>query len=170
MVRPARVGLQYDVSKDVTTYATFSRGYMGPAYDVFFNMAAVNTPVLKPETSNSYEIGIKSSLFDHKLQADLSAFVTDFYNYQANFTQSVAGGLVTNLINAGSVVTQGAEANFIAKPVHNLTLNADLAYDDAHVVSFPCPPDHRSAATSMASRCRSRPSGRPTWRATIASR
>jgi iron complex outermembrane receptor protein len=134
-----RVGLQYDVSKDITTYATFSRGYMGPAYNVFFNMAAVNTPVLKPETSNSYEIGIKSNLFDHKLQADLSAFVTDFYNYQANFTQSVAGGLVTNLINAGSVVTQGAEANVIAKPVHNLTLNADLAYDDAHVVSFPCP-------------------------------
>ena len=134
-----RVGLQYDVSQDITTYATYSRGYMGPAYNVFFNMAAVNTPALRPETSNSYEIGLKSNLFDHKLQADFSAYVTDFYDYQANFTQLVAGGLVTNLINAGSVVTQGAEANFIAKPVHGLTLNADLAYDDAHVVSFPCP-------------------------------
>jgi iron complex outermembrane receptor protein len=135
----ARLGLQYDVSRDITTYATYTRGYMGPAYDVFFNMAAVNTPPLAPETSDSYEIGVKSSLFDHKVQADLSAFVTKFQNYQANFTQLVAGGLVSNLINAGSVVTQGVEGDIVAKPIHNLTLNADVAYDDAHVVSFPCP-------------------------------
>jgi iron complex outermembrane receptor protein len=135
-----RLGLQYDISSDITTYATYSRGYMGPAFDVFFNMAAVNTPPLNPETSDSYEVGLKSQLFDHRVQADISGFVTQFYNYQANFTQLVNGGLVTNLINAGSVASKGAEVNLIAKPVPRLTLTADGAYDDAYVVSFPCPP------------------------------
>jgi iron complex outermembrane receptor protein len=136
----ARAGLQYDISPDITTYATYSRGYKGPAFNVFFNMAAVNVPPLNPETSNDYEAGIKSQLFDHKLQADLSIFEEDFNNYQANFTQEVAGGLVTNLINAGSVTSRGVEGQFTARPIEPLTLDADVAYDDAHVVNFFCPP------------------------------
>jgi iron complex outermembrane receptor protein len=47
-----RFGLQYDLAPAVTTYFTYSRGYKGPAYNVFFNMAAINTPPLAPETSN----------------------------------------------------------------------------------------------------------------------
>jgi len=135
-----RLGLQYDIAKDITSYITFSRGYMGPAYNVFFNMTAVNTPRLAPETSNSYEAGLKSQLFDRRVQADLSVFVTDFQNYQANFSQLVAGAIVTNLINAGSVTSRGAELALTAKPIRGLTLDADVAYDDAHVVSFTCPP------------------------------
>ena len=141
----ARAGLQYDVTPDITTYVTFSRGYKGPAFNVFFNMAAANTPPLLPETSNDYELGIKSQLFDHHLQADLTIFETDFNNYQANFTQQIAGGLVTNLINAGSVTTRGVEGDFIAKPVEPLTVDFDFTYDDAHVVNFFCPPGAASS-------------------------
>jgi iron complex outermembrane receptor protein len=134
-----RIGLQYDFTPTVTSYVTFSRGYMGPAYDVFFNMSAVNTPPIKPETSNDYEIGLKSELFDRKVQANLSAFWTDFGNYQANFSQLVAGAIVTNLVNAGSVTTRGFEADITAKPVHGLTLTLNGVYDDAYVANFPCP-------------------------------
>jgi iron complex outermembrane receptor protein len=134
-----RAGLQYDLSNDVTTYFTYSHGYLGPAFNVFFNMAYPNTAPLVPETSNSYELGLKAQLFDHRLQANLAAFITDFSNYQANFTQSIAGGLVTNLINAGSVTSRGGSADFVAKPYQGVTLDWNLAYDDAHVVSFPCP-------------------------------
>ena len=134
-----RLGLQYDLNDRVSTYATYSRGYMGPAYNVFFNMAAVNTPPLNPETSNSYEVGLKSQLFDRRVQTNLVAYATDFDNYQANFTQSVGGALVTNLINAGSVTSRGAAADITAKPAQGLTLTANVAYNDAHIVSFTCP-------------------------------
>ncbi|QUD88710.1 TonB-dependent receptor [Phenylobacterium montanum] len=134
-----RVGLQYDVSSDVHAYATISRGYKGPAYNVFFNMGVNNTPPLKPETSNSYEVGVKSQLLDRRVQANLSAFLTDFDNYQANSTQVINGALVTNLVNAGSVTTRGFEADIVAKPAQGLTYYFDGAYDDAHVVNFPCP-------------------------------
>lgn len=134
-----RVGLQYDVSPDITTYATFSRGYKGPAYNVFFNMSSGNTPPLAPETSNSYEIGLKSQLFDRRVQFDLSGFITDFSNYQANSTQVINNALVTNLVNAGSVTTRGVETDITAKPFGGLTYYFDGAYDDAHVVNFPCP-------------------------------
>lgn len=56
-----RAGLQYDFSDDLMGYATYSRGYKGPAYNVFFNMQPRDTGALKPETSDSYELGLKAT-------------------------------------------------------------------------------------------------------------
>ena len=134
-----RVGIQYDIDTDITSYFTYSRGYKGPAYNVFFNMAALNRPPLEPETSNAYELGLKTNLLDHRLQADLAAFITDFSNYQANFTQVINGGLATNLINAGSVSTSGIEGDLTARATQALDLTFNFIYDDAKVDNFPCP-------------------------------
>jgi iron complex outermembrane receptor protein len=134
-----RFGLQYDIAPGTMAYATYSRGYKGPAYNVFFNMAQANTGLLSPETSNSYEVGLKSQAFDHRLQLDLSGFITNFQNFQANSTQVISGALVTNLVNAGSVTSRGVELDATARPFGGLTLDLNGAYDDAHVVNFPCP-------------------------------
>jgi iron complex outermembrane receptor protein len=134
-----RFGLQYDLTPNAMMYATYSRGYKGPAYDVFFNMQPVNTPPLSPETSNAYEIGAKFSAFDQRLRADVAWFDTVFNNYQANSVQEIGGAPVTNLINAGTVETRGVEGDFTAVPFERLTLNANVIYDDARVVDFPCP-------------------------------
>jgi iron complex outermembrane receptor protein len=135
-----RFGLQFDITPDVTTYATYSRGYKGPAYNVFFNMNPVNTAPLAPETSNDYEAGVKSSLFDHRVTANVEGFITNFSNYQANFASVIGGAVVTNLINAGSVSTKGVSVDLTARPVRALTLDANLIYDDAYVGVFNCPP------------------------------
>ncbi|MDE2356671.1 MAG: TonB-dependent receptor [Alphaproteobacteria bacterium] len=134
-----RTGLQYDITPDMNVYGTVSRGYMGPAYNVFFNMSAVNTPPLNPETSTSYEVGLKSRWLNDHVQANLAAYITNFQNYQANFLQLVNGAQVTNLVNAGTVTSRGAEANVIAKLWEGFTVSGDVGYDDAYVVSFPCP-------------------------------
>ena len=67
-----RIGLQYDLTPSIMAYATYSHGYKGPAYDVFFNMQPVNTPPLAPETSSAYEIGAKGSFFDQHLRANIA--------------------------------------------------------------------------------------------------
>jgi len=134
-----RTGLQYDLSKDVSTYATVSRGYKGPAYNVFFNMLNRDTLALKPETSDSYEIGIKAIGFDKKLSVNLAAFQTNYKNYQANFYDTVAGAVVTRLINAGEVSTRGVEIDVEARPVSRLNLSTSLAYIDARIDQFNCP-------------------------------
>jgi len=142
----ARFGVQYDITTTITGYVTYSRGYKGPAYDVFFNMNPGTAPVyfgdqpLAPETSNDYEAGLKTTLFDQKVRANITAFIEDFHNYQANFTTTVLGANVTTLINAGSVSTRGVEATFAAHPIDPVTFNADLLWDDAKIDDFPCPP------------------------------
>jgi iron complex outermembrane receptor protein len=134
-----RLGLQVDLSNTVNTYATYSRGYKGPAYNVFFNMLARDTLALKPETSDSFELGLKASAFDRKLTANLAVFHTSYDNYQANFYDTVGGTVITRLINAGAVSTRGVELDVNARPTRELTLSGALAYTDASIDSFNCP-------------------------------
>ena len=140
-----RLGLQYDLTPQSMAYFTYSRGYKGPAFNVFFNETALQTNALKPETSNAYEIGLKSRFLHDRVQANLDGFIQDFTDYQANFASDVAGALVTRLINAGSVSTKGVEGDLTARPVGNLDLTGLFAYTDATVDKFACP---ANAATS----------------------
>ncbi|NER62585.1 TonB-dependent receptor, partial [Pseudomonas sp. MAFF212427] len=134
-----RLGVQYDLSDAVTTYLTYSRGYKGPAYNVFFNMQPRDTDALKPETSNTWEAGIKASSFNNRLTTNLAVFHSEYDNYQANFFDSVAGQVVTRLINAGSVSSEGVELDFALQATAQLKLSGALAYTRARIDQFACP-------------------------------
>ncbi len=132
-----RAVVQYDITEDVMTYASFTRGYKGPAFNVFFNMTAPNNAVpIDEETSDSYEIGIRSRLFDRLLQFNASAFHVQYQGFQANNFVLLNGAVVTNLTNAGTVRSRGFEVDAILSPAAGLDLRANLAYADAVVKRF----------------------------------
>lgn len=135
----ARLGLQYDLSSDAQVYATWSRGYKGQAYNVFFNMPQNAVEPLAPETSNSYEVGLKGSALDNRLQASIAAYITEFSGYQTNFQDSFQGALVTRLTNAGDVSSRGVEGDLRFRPVDALNLGLNFAYTDAKIDRFNCP-------------------------------
>jgi iron complex outermembrane recepter protein len=134
-----RIGFQYDITSDVNAYFTYSHGYKGPSFNVFPNMQISDTRALKPETSQSFEIGLKSQSWNRRLTLDFSGFIEDFSNYQANLPQFVNGGFVTTLINAGSVSTKGFEGDAALRPVRYMTLNGNFAYTYANIDKFNCP-------------------------------
>jgi iron complex outermembrane receptor protein len=140
-----RIGLQYDVAKNIETYFTYSRGYLGPAYNLYFNQFnPVETAPLPPETSNAYELGVKTTLLDNRLKANFALFQQNFQNYQTNLNQFVAGASISDLIDAGSVYTKGFESDITAKPIKNMTVNFATAYTLARIDKFsfvgPVPP------------------------------
>ena len=47
-----KAAFQMDFSDDVMGYASYARGYKGPAYNVFYNLTATGTNVIEPETSD----------------------------------------------------------------------------------------------------------------------
>jgi iron complex outermembrane receptor protein len=108
---------------------------------VFFNMAKTDTGALKPETSDDFEVGLKGTLLHDRVQVNIDAFKDSFNDYQANFSQLVAGAIVSRLINAGAVSTRGVEGGVTAKPLTNLQVGANAAYVDARVDQFACPPN-----------------------------
>ncbi len=135
-----KAALEYDVAPGHMAYASYSRGYKGPAFNVFFNMQAFNTKAIAPELSDAFEVGLKNS-FDHgRLIFNIDGFYDKVRNYQANYPTIVNGAVTTTIINAGEVSTRGIETELLFRPTHDFTLNGGVSYTDAHVDHFLQPP------------------------------
>jgi iron complex outermembrane receptor protein len=132
-----RAALQFKPSEDVMLYGSYTRGYKGPAFNVFFNHTApTNAIPIDEETSDAFEIGIKSQFLDNRVQVNASAFTVTYDGFQANNFVLLNGAVVSNLTNAGSVKSDGFEIDLLAVPVDGWTLRASGAYADARVKRF----------------------------------
>jgi iron complex outermembrane receptor protein len=134
-----RIGPQWDLSKEVSVYATYSKGYKGPAYNAFFNMQPTADIALSPEKSKGWELGLKSTLADNRVRFNVAIFDTKYDGYQANYPDLVAGTVVTRFINAGDVSTKGVELDMEAKLSRELSLAVAYADTKAVVDRFNCP-------------------------------
>lgn len=139
-----KVGAQYDFSRDMTGYATYTRGYKGPAFNLFFNLQPTGLKALEPETSDAYEIGLKNTLLGGTLTLNLAGFYARYYNFQANNPDTLTvGGQTTTIArftNAGTVSTRGVELDMAWRPTADFSLTGGAAYTDAHIDQFNPPP------------------------------
>ena len=134
-----KAALQYDLSEDVMAYLSYTRGYKGPAYNIFFNLMGSGANRIEPETVNSYEGGLKTSFLDGGATVNLAVFYAKYKNYQANNPDIVAGQVVTRLTNAGDISTKGLELDILLKPSDSFTVTGGFAYTDAQVENFRLP-------------------------------
>jgi iron complex outermembrane receptor protein len=132
-----RAVLQFAPSDDVMLYGSYTRGYKGPAFNVFFNHTApTNAIPIDEEISDSFEIGVKSQFLDRRVQLNVAAFSVEYDGFQANNFVLLNGAVVSNLTNAGTVKSEGFEADLVVAPIDGLTLRASAAYADARVKEF----------------------------------
>jgi iron complex outermembrane receptor protein len=100
--------------------------------------------VVKPESVNHFEMGVKTQFWDRKGTFNLTAFRTDIKNYQATVTNGQLGVLRGYLANAGKVRSQGLEADFKIRTSDRFSAYLNGAYTDAKYATFvdaPCPPE-----------------------------
>ncbi len=86
-----RLAVAYDVSPALIPYAQYARGFRSPSpheVNSYFNNSAqgysqIANPNLKPETSNSYEIGLKGKLSEGngEVRYSLAAFAGEYKNF-----------------------------------------------------------------------------------------
>ena len=132
-----RAVLQFEPTDDVMLYGSFTRGYKGPAFNVFFNHTApTNAIPIDEELSDAFEIGIKSQFWDRRVQLNVAAFSVEYDGFQANNFVLLNGAVVSNLTNAGTVTSKGFEADMVLAPTDGLTFRASAAYADAKVKEF----------------------------------
>jgi iron complex outermembrane receptor protein len=133
-----KASLEYHPAENINLFASYTRGYKGETYDItssFTPALAAKGPV-QPETSNSYEIGVKSQFFDRRLTLNLTAFDTEYANFQS---QTIVPGLGNGFVlaNVGSLRTRGLELDGRATLASGLTANFGLDYLDATIISYP---------------------------------
>ena len=134
-----KAAIQYDINDDVMAYVSYTRGYKGPAYNIFFNLMGSGANRIAPETVNSYEGGLKTSFLDGGAIINMAVFYAKYNNYQANNPDIVAGQVVSRLTNAGTVSTKGLELDLLLQPSDSFTVTGGLAYTDAQVDNFILP-------------------------------
>lgn len=139
-----KAGVQQDVAEDIMLFATYSRGYKGQAFDLTSSFNRPNHPArnpVGPESSDSFEIGMKGSFLDNRVTLNIVGFHTDYQDFQAqtlDFTNPIAPTYV--LASVGSLRTRGVEAELLARPLDVLQLSGSVAYTDAIIKSYPQAP------------------------------
>ncbi len=121
-----RFALDYDLSDNILAYVSATRGFKSGGFQLG------DAGAFDPEFLWSYEAGVKSSLFDQRLRANVGVFQYDYTNLQV---VEFVGGVATTS-NAGKATVKGVEAEFVARVMDGLDLNATLAYLDAAYDTF----------------------------------
>ncbi|MDB5688660.1 MAG: TonB-dependent receptor [Sphingomonas bacterium] len=123
-----KIGVQLHPTDDVMVYGSWSKGYKTGGWTTRLSNPLPEAPDFGPEKATTWEIGVKSMLFDRRLQLNAAAFTTDYTNIQLNFQQGVS----PTIQNAGDARIKGFEIEAIARISSAFLVNTSLGYTDAY--------------------------------------
>ncbi len=130
-----KLGLSYEFSDDISSYASWTRGSKGGGFNaISFQNQNLN---FEPEEGDNYEVGLKTRLLDGTMGLNLTAYRTDVSNMQVvNFN-----GIGFDVFNAAEARLEGFEADMQwLTPLEWLSLNGALAIARAEYLSYPNAP------------------------------
>lgn len=153
-----KASVSFHPNPDSTFYASFSQGFKGGGFDP--RGVGVNAPAaipgkptdaeaaaflsFRPEKVNSYEVGYKASLLDHRVYLALAAFRMDYTDVQIPGSVACLVGGVPSFCgvvsNAGKARLQGVELETRAKlfdgRTGSLSFAGSLGYIDAKYLQY----------------------------------
>jgi len=119
--------LTYFVNADTMIFASASTGTKSGGFN---GVAGEGAPrEFDDEDTSNYELGIKSRLFDDRLQLNATAFYTEFTDLQ--FLAQQATGVGQFVSNAAEGRSTGLDLSFDSRPWDFLMLSGGLQYLDA---------------------------------------
>ena len=121
------VNIKYDWTDDISTYATYSEGFKSGGFTQRVFPPLPDIPSFNPESVQTFEVGLKSLLFDGLVQANAAAFTTDYSDLQVN----VQRGIAPTTENAAAASIEGFELEVQATPLDGLLMNLGVGYTDA---------------------------------------
>ena len=130
-----KVTLSYKPSPNASIYAGYTRGFRTGGVNPV-SAAGLFDPSLQtfdPETSDNFEMGYKTSLFDRKVFLAASMFYISWSDLQY-FSRFPSGDFVTN--NVGDARSSGIELEVNAIPVKNLEVDMSVGINDTEYKDF----------------------------------
>lgn len=121
---------RYHPIEDVLVYGNVSRGYRAGGPN-FFSVGQVIPTEFEPEELTNYELGVKASTADNRLNFTLAGFYIKWSSIQLPLIvdfQTFRG-------NNGKAESKGFEASASYTPIDGLTFAGTLAYTDAKITT-----------------------------------
>jgi len=120
--------IDYDVTDNLLAYASYSTGFKGSGFSPdCFSPTACFLPVEEEEV-DTIEFGVKSQIWDNRLQFNATYFYNDYDNLQIGAT---VPGLGFTRFNVDKTQIQGLEFDLRFKPTDRFELIANLGLLDA---------------------------------------
>ena len=138
--------LQYQITPTVMVYGTVSTGFKSGGFNG--RLSVPSAPLtFNAETTENYEIGVKSSFFDRKLQANVSLYKLDVKGFQDSTINPVTGsGFIVG--NSGDIHAKGVEFDFQGRPFQQLLLTVNGAYLDSEFGNYSAAPCYAGAVAN----------------------
>lgn len=140
------ITLSHKFSPDMFVYGTFAHGFQAGGYnDQIGTSGNPITPDEKkptnPEKADSFEVGMKSELFDHRIRLNEAAFYVKYKDVIRQVVVPVTNlngnpGEETLFRNAAQMTVYGLENELTARLTDNLLLHLPFSYQHCKYDSF----------------------------------
>lgn len=126
--------ISYTPRPGLLAYFSYRQGFKSGGFQGLLpGTPAIAATPFKPEDVSSYELGLKSTFLDRRVQANVAVFRADITNQQISRIASASSVLIDN---AGRTRTDGVDMSLTVKPVPALTLTADGTLQRARFQQF----------------------------------
>jgi iron complex outermembrane receptor protein len=130
----------YDLTDDINLYARAATGFRSGGFNSGDPVVTGTTTLssFAAENVTSYEIGLKSELFDRKLRFNVAGYHNIYNNLAVSIPQanSGTGTFTTRVANAGKVTYTGIELEGQAVLSENFSIDGNLGYVDIKYKEF----------------------------------
>ncbi len=144
----SRASLSWKPNTDTLVYGTFSQGFRPGGFnratklilpDVNGTAQLLRPNGYNPDTLTNWEVGLKTNLFDRRLQFNLSAYYMVWQDVQIGFFNPAGGfGNTSFVTNGANFHVKGVEVQVVARPMEGLSIQGGATYNDSTQTTAPC--------------------------------
>lgn len=131
---------RYEFTPEISIYARAASGYRSGGFNAQDPVITGTTtlPNFKPETLTSYEVGVKSELFDRRVRLNIAGYYNSYDDLAivVPVPDAPPGTFATRIGNAGKVNYTGIEADLQASLTDNFSIDGTIGYVDVNTKSF----------------------------------
>ncbi len=126
----------WDFSDQVNAYLKVAQGWKSGGFNGESPTAETFRESYEPEEVLSIELGIKSRLWDDRLQLNAAAFSNDISDMQFSVFLEGTGGAASTVANAGAATIQGLELEAALQITDNVRIGLNYGYLDTEYDEF----------------------------------
>jgi iron complex outermembrane recepter protein len=122
--------VQYHINDDVMAYLSWGKGFKAGGWTTRLSaqIADAKQAQFSPESTKTWELGLKSSWLNNRLRANAAAFYTDYNGIQLNIQQ----GISPVYTNAGNAKIIGGELELQSRITNAFSVNFAGSYIHAY--------------------------------------
>lgn len=126
------VGFEWTPSEDMLAYFTYSEGFKGGGFQ-----SGQRVPILRPELIDNYELGLKGTYLEGRLQLNVAGFYYEIDDMQLDRTLPLPGGGFQSIFeNAGESEGKGVEIEGSFLATDKFRLDGNISFLDTEFVDY----------------------------------